>query len=499
MAFAPASSSVLESLIEEEEEEGHHLLDDDDDDEKDKPEEEVERWNTAAPVPACSGQEDEESSEEASSDDDDDDDDAAYKDDGEVGPDDLVLGEEDPEAWFMASLVSEGARRKAQKKRLKVVETVLFREGLPVCWLFQDRRGALRRKHTKRLAWPLVRYELLKRARKVLKRRKREENEPAIAILRWRAESATSTVATLLTWRQVKDLDKRKPKEAGPLLTSWTQFVALQPLTRRFQRDAISTGVYVYRFSRNSSIFEGIAGGVASHQTRELLTWPPTKNNNLSRLVNSGTDIDKTIKRLAEKVAKRVSAGAGTRFGGTRKILRPGLRLRSFVAEIIFTAKEQPLLSFVDHVHVVPQDQNNETIRHESALSADESALSARYSEASRILSLARDIDSVSSFSTTEVEQSCREKSSQKSNDSVTTLRDQQLRPPSFVSPLRPTQPPWWQRRRDANETKKEQSSRALRTRLASLAGIVGRDAYREKPRRTSHIMGKPMSSCATY
>ena len=56
------------------------------------------------------------------------------------------LGSVEAEAWLMAALVSDGARGSTQRHAVRIPDTVLFKEGKPVCWLFTDRRGRLRRK-----------------------------------------------------------------------------------------------------------------------------------------------------------------------------------------------------------------------------------------------------------------------------------------------------------------------------------------------------------------
>ena len=48
-----------------------------------------------------------------------------------------------------AALGSDGGQRK--QGPLRVAETVVFARGAPVCWLFTDKRGRVRRRHARRL------------------------------------------------------------------------------------------------------------------------------------------------------------------------------------------------------------------------------------------------------------------------------------------------------------------------------------------------------------
>ncbi|KAJ1453725.1 hypothetical protein M885DRAFT_523751 [Pelagophyceae sp. CCMP2097] len=72
------------------------------------------------------------------------------------------LGSSDAEAWFMAALVSDGASDAAPAARLRIPDTILFKGGAPVCWLFCDREGRLKRKHAKRLNWDTIRRGMQK-------------------------------------------------------------------------------------------------------------------------------------------------------------------------------------------------------------------------------------------------------------------------------------------------------------------------------------------------
>ena len=467
--------SQLESLIEEDEE------DEEDDEEEVVPvavpvaPEPDDEWmrrpsvattvETTVEVPVAPEEEEDESDEES-----DDESEAPL----EVPEGATEIGSEDPEVWLLASLVSDRAKKKRQ---CKVAETVLFRNGLPVCWLFHDRRGRLLRRHRKRLHWPTIRYAFLRKGLRLHKHA--NECDPPVAVLRWRESS--ETIATLLTWRQLKCLDTRRPRN-GP--RCWSQFVALQPLFRSSASDAISTGVYVHRYSEAElpPMFGNDACAVLNGQTRELLAWPPRAHTG-SRL-QSGA-----LHQMAAGLANLVAARSRSGLFGNDRALRP-LHLRSFVAEFIANHNGTLVLTFVHNVDFAQPHPQTDLL--------DDDPLTARHSVASRILSLARDIDVASehdpgedqsptvapppsslfssSLSTTfsppglSTMSAFREQQTASDDDDGTKTND--VRPVSVVSSRPRPHRPWWQR---PNRDQPGTHSRALRMRLASLAGIVGR------------------------
>lgn len=252
-----------------------------------------------------------------------------------------LVGAEHPELWFFAALVADRAQKKTG---VRVVETVLFRDGQPWCWVFVDKKQRLRRRHRRRLEWPVI-------CRSLLGKGLRHKNQP-VAVLRWR--TAGKVVSTLLAWRDVANLNTQIPEPCGPALTSWRQFVALQPRVAPVAWK--SSGVFVHRVDVDGSHHGGL---LAAGVTREHMAWPgeaPRSKNDVDRLPSAqlvrDDDLHSRIQKVAALAVRRARAGAGSRIGPGH-YLAPGLRLRGLVAEIVVDARNNtPCLTFVHDLHL---------------------------------------------------------------------------------------------------------------------------------------------------
>ena len=321
------------------------------------------------------------SSSSSSSDDDDD----ARKDAEEK----VVLGEGDREALLLASLVSDAARDSGVGDgRLRVADTVLFRSGVPVCWLFTDSRGRVRRRHAKRLTWNEIRYNVQFRGRA-----NREGGPDApVAVLRWRTTKPpvdlpdlggltkvpghahrhhkraqhvdnAPLAVTLLDWRDLKALDSQIPASAGPNLKSWTQFVALQPLVVSHvgAHACVFLHGHAVHFDRRveAPSLPSRPGLPAADEARELMNWPgpaprrgrPPEPSGSARAEDA--TVAPALSEMCGLVSDRAETSHGSACGGTL-VLSKALGLRSFIAEFVFDKRRRPVLLFVRHVVLRP-------------------------------------------------------------------------------------------------------------------------------------------------
>lgn len=263
----------------------------------------------------------------------------------------IFIGREHPELWVYNALASSRAQARQPESTVRVLETVIFRDGVAACWIVNDRKGRLRRRHRRRLKWS----EIHLRIQRLGRRMRRGGPEEPIAILRWRRPKGSDVISTLLNWRELRDLPRRVPLVAGPTLTSWHQFVALQPYAPA--RSGAASGVFIYRTgvalrAEPTQRFGLLEPGVP----RELMTWPgapPRSRNDLrgpSSVLVRDVSLKDTLTTCAQLSVGRVCLGAGGSCG-LHHYLDAALRVHSFVAEIVIDSAalrghSTPLLTF---------------------------------------------------------------------------------------------------------------------------------------------------------
>ena len=182
---------------------------------------------------------------------------------------------EDPAAlrWVWESLWSERqTEARGDKFELAVPETVLFREGRATRWYFTSNAGTLLKRHGFRLAWPQIRSHFSKLGGR--SRSAAEGGVPPAAIIRRVPPGGGAVITSTLTRRQLLELGERL---AGG---SWGQVVLLQSWVEP-ERGGRGCGVYVHRLTPDPGVSaqqlrdsEG-APRRWTHETRELLEWPP--------------------------------------------------------------------------------------------------------------------------------------------------------------------------------------------------------------------------------
>ena len=295
------------------------------------------------------------------------------------------IGEGDRESLLLSSLVSDAARAsKIGDRRVRVPDTILFKNGVPFCWLFLDRRGRLRRKHGKRLHWNEIRYAIQESGR----RHREGGPEAPVAVLRWRTSKPfvdlpnvapviinghrhkpakvydnSPLAVTLLDWRDLKVLDEKIPAAAGPNLKSWTQFVALQPLVHSHAGSHSCVHVHGHAVRHDQAPgaqqLPSRPGLPGAGETRELMNWPGPAPRRGREPEQPGSakcedpELHEKLERQCELIAARAETSQGATCGGP-VVLSKSLGIRSFIAEFVFDAKLRPILLFVRHVVLRP-------------------------------------------------------------------------------------------------------------------------------------------------